>query len=122
MIGPAGTTAPNLLEMHEHSILEFTLWVQMSDQYTGVSPLPFWHRMVDGHETDFCWPGHRVIVECQGATWAQGAHTRGAGYAADRMRANRYQLDGWIVLEFTGDQVDDGTALGVVREALEVRR
>ena len=37
------------------------------------------------------------------------------------MRGHLYQLSGWLVLEFTGDQVDSGAALEVVREALEGR-
>ena len=115
---PNGTITPDLLKMRQHSPLEFALWVQLDQSELCI---PFWHRVVDNHETDFCWPGERIIVEVQGATWARGAHTRGAGYAADRKRSNRYQIDGWMVLEFTGDQVEDGTALVDIRDALEAR-
>ncbi len=115
---PAGTTAPDLLQMRRESEIELLLWTQI-DQ-AGLC-IPFWHRHVDGHECDFVWPGERIIVEVQGGTWTRGAHTRGAGYATDRMRANRYQIDGWMVLEFTTDQVRDLSALGVVRDALEAR-
>lgn len=116
MTTPNGTTTPDLLEMRQHSDLEFTLWVQM-DQ-AGLC-MPFWQRKVNGHKVDFCWPSHHVIVECQGATWQQGAHTREPGYSKDRLFSNRAQLDGWRVLEFTGDQIDDLTALGMIVEALE---
>ena len=118
-----GTATPDIIEMGKHSPLEQSLWVQMADINTGVRPLPFWHRHVYGHECDFVFSGERIIVEVQGGTWKRGggAHNRAEGYAADRMRANHYQLNGWMVLEFTADHVNDGSALEMIREALEER-
>ena len=119
-----GTTTPDIIEMGKHSPLEQSLWVQMADINTGVRPLPFWHRHVYGHECDFVFSAERIIVEVQGGTWKRGggAHNRAKGYAADRMRANHYQVHGgYQVLEFTAEHVNDGSALEMIREALEER-
>ncbi len=67
---------------------------------------------------DFCWPEHMLAVELQGGVYTQGRHTRGAGYAADCEKANAAVMLGWRLLRFTGDQVNDGSALQVVSDAL----
>jgi len=67
---------------------------------------------------DFAFPGHMLAVELDGGTWAQGRHTRGAGYASDCLKCAEAVLLGWRVLRFTGEQVRDGTALQYVEAAL----
>ena len=116
-------TTPNLDRMRRHSYLEWTLWNQL-DQERPRLPMPKWQYQIggSGHKWDFGWESRRVLVEVQGGTYARGAHTRGAGYAADRIRSNLAQLDGWLVLEFTGGQVQDGTALDTIKVAMEGRR
>lgn len=56
---------------------------------------------------DFAWPDQLVAVELDGGTWAQGRHTRGAGYRADCVKANTAQMAGWIVLHFTTDMLQE---------------
>ncbi len=67
---------------------------------------------------DFCWPEHMLAVELQGGTYTQGRHTRGAGYRDDCEKANDAVVLGWRLLRFTGDQVNDGSAVQVVSDAL----
>ena len=50
---------------------------------------------------DFGWPDAKLLVEVDGATWAQGRHTRGRGYERDC------------------EKVDDEATAGRVREAAE---
>jgi len=97
------------------SRLELQLYEQI--EQAGL-PQPQYQHPVCGHRADFAWPDRRVCVEVQGGTWAHGRHNRGTGYADDRMLANRRQLAGWTVLEFTADHLNDGSALDVVRDAL----
>lgn len=69
---------------------------------------------------DFAWIAQRLIVECDGATYAAGRHNRGAGYAADRERDNWCCEHGWRVLRYTGDQITSGAALAQLERMLGV--
>lgn len=70
---------------------------------------------------DFAWPELGVAVEVEGGVWSGGRHVRGAGYAADCKKYREAQLHGWIVLRFPTWEAKDGTALGVIERALELR-
>jgi very-short-patch-repair endonuclease len=67
---------------------------------------------------DLAWPDRRLAVEVEGGTWANGRHTRPAGYEADCEKCNAAALAGWRVLRVTGAMVKDGRALAAVVEAL----
>ena len=108
----------NKTDLLRTSQLEFQFYEHVAQ--AGL-PLPEWQYLVCDHRADFAWPDLHVCVEIQGATHRQGRHTRGAGYAADRMLANRRQVDGWIALEFTSDHLNSNAALPVLRAALERR-
>ena len=47
---------------------------------------------------DYAIPSQRIGIEIQGATYAAGRHTRGAGYANDCEKLNAAQCLGWRVL------------------------
>lgn len=67
---------------------------------------------------DFAWPQVRLAVEIDGATWAGGRHTRGAGFSSDCDKMNAAILLGWRVLRFTGQHVRSGEALCVTEQAI----
>ena len=69
---------------------------------------------------DFAWPERRLAVEVEGGTWSQGRHTRGRGFAADCEKYNEAAMLGWKVLRFTGDMVNNWSALETVLEALRM--
>ena len=68
---------------------------------------------------DFAWLEQRLLVEVNGGTYTNGAHSTGAGIARDYEKANLAVLQGWRVLLFDGKAVKDGTAVEVIRKALE---
>lgn len=68
---------------------------------------------------DFAWLEHRLLVEVNGGTYTKGAHSTGRGIARDYEKANLATLAGWRVLSFDGKAVKDGTAVEVIRKALE---
>ena len=68
---------------------------------------------------DFAWPGHKLLVEVNGGTYTQGAHSTGRGIARDYEKANLAVLQGWRVLTFDGKVVKSGEAVEVIRQALE---
>ena len=67
---------------------------------------------------DFCWPENMLAVEVEGAIWVQGRHTRGSGFTGDCQKYNQATLDGYRVLKFTSDMIDDGTAIATIKAAM----
>ena len=52
---------------------------------------------------DFAWLEQRLLVEVNGGTYTQGAHSTGQGIARDYEKANLAVLQGWRVLFLTCD-------------------
>ena len=68
---------------------------------------------------DLAWPDQKVAAECEGATWTNGRHVRGAGFERDCIKYNQAALDGWTVLRFTSGMINSGNALNQIEEALK---
>ena len=70
---------------------------------------------------DFSWPERHIAAEVDGGTWMQTTRGRSAGYAhparmkADNEKRNAARAMGWRVFQFTGQQVEQGEALEVLR-------
>ena len=71
---------------------------------------------------DLCWSDRKVAVEIHGGIWVQKRHVTGQGFTTDREKMNEAQLQGWIVLECTEAQIENGKALHWVERALEITR
>jgi very-short-patch-repair endonuclease len=67
---------------------------------------------------DFAWPFVKLAVEIEGGVYAQGRHTRGAGFEADCVKYAEAVLLGWRVLRFTTRQVESGMAIEYVEQIL----
>jgi very-short-patch-repair endonuclease len=67
---------------------------------------------------DFAWPDHKVAAEIHGGIWNHGRHNRGSGYIKDLEKLTVAQLAGWCVLQFTQEDLDNGRALAMVKDAL----
>ena len=64
---------------------------------------------------DFYWELNGWAVEIQGGGWVRGGHNRNAKTMwKDYEKLNAAQEMGIKVLQFTGDQVRDGTAIAQV--------
>jgi hypothetical protein len=70
---------------------------------------------------DYAWPGRKVAIEIDGGLWIHGRHQRPAGVLSDNEKRNTAQIDGWIVLTVTPQQVASGAAVALVRRALAAR-
>ncbi len=68
---------------------------------------------------DLVWPAARVVVEVDGDD-----HRTPAKYAADRLRDNRLQRSGYLVLRYTNEQVlrDVGLVVSELQDVLDERR
>jgi very-short-patch-repair endonuclease len=67
---------------------------------------------------DFAFPDQKVGIECEGGSWINGAHSRGARFEKDAQKYNTAILGGWRVLRFTGRMIDSGEALETIEAAL----
>lgn len=60
---------------------------------------------------DFAFPDRMCAVECEGAVWTNGRHTRGSGFVADLEKYNAAAALGWFVFRFDGSAVKSGEAI-----------
>ena len=67
---------------------------------------------------DFAWVPQKVACEVQGAVWANGRHTRGAGAESDAEKLSLAAVGGWRVLVVTGRHIENGSALTWIEAAL----
>ena len=70
------------------------------------------------HRADFAWPDRFLIVEVEGGIWTGGRHNRPVGFQEDCWKYNMAVLRGWDVLRFTGQMIQEGVALNMIREVL----
>lgn len=71
---------------------------------------------------DFAWPDRMLAVEVEGAIWAGGRHTSGAGFLRDADKYNEAALRGWKVLRVTSNHIQSGEALRLIERALGEER
>lgn len=76
-------------------------------------PRPLVNAVLLGHEVDFHWPEHRLVVETDG--WA--AHRSRRAFERDRARDAELQAAGYRVIRFTWRQIRDETVKVVVQIA-----
>lgn len=67
---------------------------------------------------DFAYLDARILVEVEGATYANGRHNRGGGYESDCIKYNLAALLGWRVLRFTRAMIESGEATETIKRAL----
>lgn len=70
---------------------------------------------------DYAWPMNCIAWEIHGKVWNGGRHTRGKGFTGDRAKMNEGQLSGWLVIETTTQQVEDGDAAEWLLRAFNAR-
>lgn len=75
---------------------------------------------------DWAWPSlppatGGVALEREGASWTGGRHTRGQGFRNDCIKYNEAGIRGWLIIRVTVDMIRDGSAILVLRRALESR-
>jgi hypothetical protein len=60
---------------------------------------------------DYAWPELKIALEVEGATFAGGRHSTGAGLAEDARKYNRAAALGWCLVRVTTTMIRDRTAL-----------
>ena len=59
-----------------------------------------------------------ILVEIDGGTWIQGRHNRGSSIAAEYQKRAAASILGYRTLHCTTEQVNDGTCLSWIQQAL----
>ena len=108
----------NWTESGKRSTLEISFAAQL--EANGMTGWIEEHRF---HPTrlwrlDFAFPDRMIAVECEGGTWINGRHNRGAGSIADMEKYNEAQRLGWSVFRFHGGAVMNGDAIRFVMRVL----
>jgi len=67
---------------------------------------------------DLSWPDAMIACEVDGATYAQGRHTRGQGVHNDCVKLSTAAVMGWRVLRFDKEMVEDGSAVALLKRVL----
>lgn len=64
---------------------------------------------------DFAIPDKLIGIECEGGIFSGGAHTRGRHYESDMEKYNAAAMLGWKVLRFSGDMIETGYAINMIK-------
>ncbi len=68
---------------------------------------------------DHAWLPQKVALECDGAIFAKGRHTRGKGVLADHEKLNMAAVLGWRVLRCTPQTIKSKQLVEMLRAVLE---
>lgn len=103
--------------MTNTSRLEFILALQLED--AGIS-FEREYRFDKNRlwRFDFAMPDQKLAIECEGAVWSNGRHTRGSGYINDLEKYNEATLQGWRVLRYWSEMIENGAAIRQIEAAL----
>jgi very-short-patch-repair endonuclease len=105
--------------MSVDSDLEMSLYTRL--ERAGLPLGEGQYRIVAGRRFtwDRAYPEQRVCVEVQGAIHVKGAHSTGTGIERDCLKASLAAALGWRCLPVTQKMIEDGTAVELIRQALE---
>jgi hypothetical protein len=67
-------------------------------------------RFAENEAGRYIRPQLKILIDIQGSVWAQGRHSRGAGYTVDCEKANLATMQGWRFLRFTTEDILSGKA------------
>lgn len=68
---------------------------------------------------DFAFPDRKLLVEIEGGSWVNGAHSRGLHFQSDCDKYNHAVMLGWKVLRFTTDDVTHGRAIAMLERVFK---
>jgi very-short-patch-repair endonuclease len=69
---------------------------------------------------DFAFPKHKVLVEIHGGLYVpRSGHRTAKGVLRDMTKSNLAALGGWMYLQFSAKQVQDGSALNIIETVLK---
>ena len=61
-----------------------------------------------------------ILVEVQGGVWVKSGHSSGVGITRDCEKINYATLNGYRLLSFTGDMVNNGIAIQTICKIINI--
>jgi len=61
---------------------------------------------------------HHIAIECEGGTWIDGGHSRGAAFERDCEKYAEAIILGWQVFRFTTGMIKRGEAISYIKRAI----
>ncbi len=101
---------------------EEELWEQMTSDGPGI-PWPQRELVFAKPRRwrfDFAWEHLLLAVEVQGGRWSKSTHSGGAWQTKSFEKTNEAALRGWKILQVNAEMIEDGTAIALIKRALEV--
>lgn len=71
---------------------------------------------------DFAWPEFHVSLECEGAIWTNGGHSRGSGKRNDHEKFTNAAILGWRILYCQPSDLITAQTIQSIRSAIEFRK
>ena len=101
------------------SWLEKELFEQLSKEFT-TDELRSEYTFLKGrkYRADFALPDYKILIEAQGGTWSTKGHANGKSIQRDYEKVNAAQCAGWIILLFTGDDIQKGVVIDRINDAI----
>ena len=67
---------------------------------------------------DFALPEYKILIECNGGTFAHMGHSTGSGISRDYKKANEAAILGWCYLQFDRASIESGEAVNTIIRAM----
>ncbi len=95
--------SPNEFQKFTELELQFAqLWESLYPDIDLIAQYPFGR-----HRADFCNPEAKVVIECQGGTWASGmGHSSGSGIERDCKKFCKLANLGYLVFPLTCKMIE----------------
>jgi len=73
---------------------------------------------------DYAIPDHMIAIEQEGGVWAKGnsGHSSGRGIMRDMDKSSLANVNGWMLIRRTPDQVLTNETLELIKKAIETRK
>lgn len=106
----------------EGAALGVRWWKAVFDSY-DIPMAELEHKFTDVADwrLDFAWPQWKIAVEVNGGIWAQLPSHTGAGHIRDMKKITQAQIEGWIVLQVTPQQRDNGEMMLLIKQAIATK-
>lgn len=110
------------LQMRAEGISGFDREVRFAAEYVG-SGKGLRERLKDADlkdwRFDFANRDLMLAFECDGATWTNGRHNRGAGFESDKFKYAEAAKLGWTVIGFTAGMIKSGYAINTIKTLID---
>lgn len=101
---PVNLPLPEIKSERERDFL--MMWRSLANPLRSWDPVRQHRFATEADWTfDFAWLSVRVAVEVHGGEWANGRHTRGAGFVEDCRKARAAARLGWLLLPIAGSEI-----------------